>query len=160
VTATTLERQFTTPADFRELISPTVFVELVAAVTEKNPDQGFTQALATDAVLGWIGFMYAAGQRPNLALAPSAILDEPWHVALERPDYEDISTGIAGRVVGHVRAHTEDHDHGTTVLLNTIQVFQELDLPFAPELLTNALVHSELRADCTTDPSPTRYLDD
>jgi Uncharacterized conserved protein len=120
----------------RALISDTLFGRLVAGVAKDHPEHaGLAERIVDQALV----FLLACAALPDIALAPSRLVDYGWHGFIQRTvDYADICQRL-GRFVHHVPIDEPGQGGGATVA-RTVLILRELGLPVDQELWTGSAV--------------------
>ncbi|WP_327223248.1 hypothetical protein [Streptomyces platensis] len=90
-----------------DLISPAAFLSVVGTVQDANPgmDGGMAQRIAGEG----LKFVVACAKMPDVALAPSRVVDEGWHaLILHTKAYEELCASL-GDFVHHCPGYDPDN---------------------------------------------------
>ncbi len=108
----------------RALLADDQYDGVRATVLDNNPDMD--EATAGRIVDEALKFVAACAQFPDVAIAPSRVVDEGWHaLILHTQLYADLCTKLGGNFIHHVPERPDPSRHDADIMRRTVALIGE-----------------------------------
>lgn len=118
-------RVTTIPRIARTLLDADDLLRVAMNVARENPGIGWS--LAERITVEALAFVATSSETPDLALAPSPVVDEGWHsLILHTALYADLQERLGGVLVHHYPQAPEDGEYDEDIIATTLEAMRQV----------------------------------